>query len=228
MEKRFHYVYITTNLIDGKQYVGDHFTNRLEDGYLGSGVYFNNAIKKYGKENFVKTILEMCDSSKDAFYLQEKYILQYNTLSPNGYNISPKGGHGVSGCYSEETKKKLGKIWKGRKHSQETKNKISKKLKGRIYSEEAIINMRNGAIGKKLSEETKQKMSESHKGKLKGRKLTEETKQKMSISRKGRISPMKGKHMSEDAKRKLSEKHKGKKLSPATKEKISKNNGRRK
>ena len=48
------------------------------------------AIKKYGKENFKKEILEFCDNKEEAYHLQIKYINEYNTLSPNGYNISPK------------------------------------------------------------------------------------------------------------------------------------------
>ena len=51
-----HYVYIITNQLNGKQYVGDHSTNNLEDGYLGSGVLLLRAKKKYGKENFSREV----------------------------------------------------------------------------------------------------------------------------------------------------------------------------
>jgi len=55
-------LYITTNLINGKQYVGDHSTNKIYDTYLGSGSGILNAIKKYGKENFKREILEQFKS----------------------------------------------------------------------------------------------------------------------------------------------------------------------
>jgi group I intron endonuclease len=115
--KQFHYVYITTNLIDGKQYVGDHSTDNLDDGYLGSGrPYFQHAIKKYGKHNFKKEILEHFNNKEEAFLAQEKYIKQFNTLNPNGYNISPTGGLHVRGClnHSEETKIKMSIAKKGK------------------------------------------------------------------------------------------------------------------
>jgi len=70
-----HFVYITTNLINGKQYVGDHSTNDLNDGYLGSGrPYLQRALRQYGKQNFKKEILEVFPSKKEAFNAQEKYI----------------------------------------------------------------------------------------------------------------------------------------------------------
>jgi len=80
-EKKFTYVYITTNTINGKQYVGDHSTDNIEkDNYLGGGSYLNAAIKKYGKIYFKKEILENFETKKEAFNAQEKYIIQYNTL----------------------------------------------------------------------------------------------------------------------------------------------------
>ena len=48
-------IYKTTNLINGKIYIGQDSKNNPK--YLGSGVIFLKAIKKYGKENFVKETL---------------------------------------------------------------------------------------------------------------------------------------------------------------------------
>ena len=50
--KRYNFVYITTNIVNGKQYVGSHGTNNLNDGYLGSGQALHLAFEKYGKGNF--------------------------------------------------------------------------------------------------------------------------------------------------------------------------------
>lgn len=194
-----YFTYITTNLINGKQYVGDHSTNDLNDGYIGSGrPAFDNAKKKYGKQNFKLQILEFFNSKKEAFDAQEKYINEYNTLVPNGYNISPKGGNGVFGCHSEETKQKISNSEKGKIVSEETKLKQS---------------LNNGS----KTEQHKIKNRLSHLGK----KQSNETKLKRSISSKGRISGMLGKNQSNEAKLKISKAHKGKIVSDETKKKMS-------
>jgi len=83
---KFHYVYITENILNGKKYIGDRSCNCLpeKDYYLGSGIHLKNAKEKYGKENFKKEILELFETKKEAFDAQEKYIKEYNTLTPNG------------------------------------------------------------------------------------------------------------------------------------------------
>jgi group I intron endonuclease len=190
--KKFYYVYVTTNIISGKQYVGDRSCNGdpYKDQYLGSGLNIVKAIKKYKKENFKKEILEFFDSKQDAFDGQEKYINKFNTLIPNGYNISPLGGHNAMGCLSEETKKKIsesnkGKHYKngmyGKKMSEFAKAKIKKAKTGTTLSKETKKKISESNKGKKHTEEYKKLMSE----KLKGRKFSEETLKKMSNSQVG-------------------------------------------
>ena len=84
------YIYLTTNLINGKKYIGQH-NGSIKDNYLGSGVLLVKAIEKYGKENFKKEILEECDITE--LDEKEKYwIAYYNALEDeNFYNLS-KGG----------------------------------------------------------------------------------------------------------------------------------------
>lgn len=83
------YIYKTTNLVNGKIYIGQHKSNKFDPKYKGSGVHFKNAIKKYGETNF---ITEMLDSSaNNAAELNELeiyYIDKYNSRDPDyGYNI---------------------------------------------------------------------------------------------------------------------------------------------
>jgi group I intron endonuclease len=160
MEKKFNYVYVTTNIVNGKQYIGDHSTDNIKkDNYLGSGrPIFIKALKKYGRTNFKKEILEFFPTKQEAFNAQEKYIKQFNTLNPNGYNISPIGGLGNSGCFSEEMKLKHSILLSGenngmfgKNHSDESKQKMKLNMKGRIpwnkgkhgiYSEEYLEKLR--------------------------------------------------------------------------------------
>ena len=205
MGKKYNFTYLTTNLINGKQYIGDHSTEDLNcyktKNYIGSGIHLQKAFKKGGRENFKREILEQFLSKKEAFNAQEKYIIQFNTLTPNGYNISPKGGLHISGCNSEETKRKIGEA-----------NKIS--LKGRKVSEEVKRKISISNIGHIVSEETKRKIGEANKISLKGKKRSEESKQKQSKKTIGRI-------ISEETKRKISIKEKGKIVTDETKKRIS-------
>lgn len=156
-ENKTHYVYLTTNLITGEQYVGDHTISIKEKKYYqGSGKYLFRAIKKYGEQNFFKEILEWFKSRQEAFDAQEKYIIQFNTLVPQGYNISPKGGLCVRGCHSEETKIRMGKAqtgnhyWLGKSHTEETKQIMRKPKKSRDGYRESKIGEKNPMYGKSL------------------------------------------------------------------------------
>ena len=51
-----HYIYLTTNTINGMKYIGKHY-GELDDSYLGSGKLIKQAILKYGKDHFIKSIL---------------------------------------------------------------------------------------------------------------------------------------------------------------------------
>ena len=56
-----YYVYLTTNLINGKKYIGQYY-GEVDDNYIGSGSTLKKAINKYGKGNFKKEILYMCNT----------------------------------------------------------------------------------------------------------------------------------------------------------------------
>jgi hypothetical protein len=71
MEKQFNYVYATTNVITKKQYIGDHSTDNLDDGYLGSGKILKEAKRKYKRENFRREILEFFDTKKKLLMLKK-------------------------------------------------------------------------------------------------------------------------------------------------------------
>ncbi len=60
--KKYHFIYKTTNLINGKFYIGMHSTSNLKDGYLGSGKRLWFSIKYHGRENHIIEIKSFkCD-----------------------------------------------------------------------------------------------------------------------------------------------------------------------
>lgn len=109
MESKY-YIYMTINLINNRKYIGKRKCNCAidQDNYLGSGKILKNAIKKYGKENFQKNILEVCDSD-DICNEREKYwIALYNaTYNDEFYNIAMggDGGNTYAGLSNEDLKR---------------------------------------------------------------------------------------------------------------------------
>ena len=95
MEKVF-YVYLTTNKINGKQYIGQHY-GKTNDKYYGSGLGIMRAIKEYGKENFSKQILQVCDSREDADKIEKFYIEKYDAVNNRNFYNMMEGGTGGDG-----------------------------------------------------------------------------------------------------------------------------------
>ena len=93
-------IYKTTNMINGRIYIGR--TGRDDLKYLGSGIYLLFAIKKWGKENFIRETIETNVLPNREAYWIEKYKSQYPKI---GYNIA-YGGEGP-GKHSEETIEKM-------------------------------------------------------------------------------------------------------------------------
>jgi group I intron endonuclease len=178
-------IYKTTNLVNGKQYIGRD--GRNNPNYLGSGILLQRAIKKYGKENFKKEILEECNSD-EILSKREEYWLNYYDAgnNPNFYNMHNYSHGGAS-------------------PSIQTRQKTSMSLLGRKISDEHRKKISAGRIGIVFSEDTRKKMSLSHFGKV----ASEETKIKMSKSRMGELNHWYGKKLSEDHRKKLSESHMG-------------------
>ena len=90
---KYYYLYQITNKINGKIYVGVHQTDNLDDGYMGSGLKLKRAIKKYGLENFEKTILQTFDNEEDMFSAEAEIVNEDFLLREDVYNLA-LGGYG--------------------------------------------------------------------------------------------------------------------------------------
>lgn len=141
MKRYIVYCHIFPN---GKRYVGITCQKpnkrwRNGKGYEGSKAVYN-AIKKYGWHNIEHRILYEDLSKSEAEKMEIKLIKEWNTLSPNGYNLC-KGGNLVSGHkLSKKTKDHLRKINLGKKYSKEVRKKQT------IAHSEKIICLDTGKI----------------------------------------------------------------------------------
>ena len=106
----YHFVYKTTNRINGKYYIGKHSCTSLTDSYLGSGTIFRRAVRKYGSENFCREILEFAESEQHLSMLESVYVTADVVSDPNSYNLTLGG----SGSTSHLNQNILSKDWKRR------------------------------------------------------------------------------------------------------------------
>jgi hypothetical protein len=102
--KKYHYIYKTTNLKNGKYYIGMHSTDNLEDGYMGSGKRLRRSLNKYGKENFKFEILEFL-SDRISLKEREKELVNEELLKDSLSMNLKLGGEG--GFVDEEHKIKF-------------------------------------------------------------------------------------------------------------------------
>ena len=168
----FGYIYKTTNLVNGKIYVGKHRAPQLDESYLGSGIHLSNAVNYYGRENF---IVEMIDTATSLAELNDKekfYIQELNARDPSiGYNIACGGDGGQEGLtykHTEEAKQKIRDSWKTRSHT------LSVEERAKISSGYA-----------NMPEDKKKERSEKLKTTLSGRSLPEDVKRKIGNSIRG-------------------------------------------
>ena len=173
------YVYQIENLINQNKYIG--FSSKTPEtslNYYGSGNLINKAIKKYGKENFTKTILKEFESIDEARKYEE-YLIEYHDAIKNTeyYNLTKGGNGGFSENAkikqrSAETRQKISQSQKGKTVSEKTRKLLSEKLKGTLPWNTGIPR----------SEETKQKLSAT----LKGKPLSEQHRINISKAQQGR------------------------------------------
>ncbi|WP_053434701.1 GIY-YIG nuclease family protein [Sporosarcina globispora] len=89
------FIYITTNMINNKKYIGQ---KKIDNGsrwksYLGSGHHLNNAIKKYGKENFRRRIIDLSSSEVELNEKEEYWISFYDAVNNEDFYNMIEGGN---------------------------------------------------------------------------------------------------------------------------------------
>lgn len=108
------YVYLTTNLVNGRKYVGQHKGSVFTENYKGSGMLLKQAFDKYGWDNFKVELLEECESSSDLNDAEIKWIRDLNAVYSSEYYNIAFGGNSRHGPISEAQKKRLSEVAKQR------------------------------------------------------------------------------------------------------------------
>lgn len=154
------HIYLITNTQNNKRYVGQTLSHRKNRGkyrpfgYIGrfndhvsealcnskkkQCTYLNNAIRSYGKEAFQVELLLVC-SRQELDVQERKYIDDYATLYPNGYNLTHGGKvfkdksipNNISPSFNVP-KKRGGCVFR----SKETRAKMTSRLKELMSSPE--------------------------------------------------------------------------------------------
>ena len=144
MDNYIGFVYLWINKINGMKYIGLH-VGKVDDGYIGSGTYFTNAVQKYGKDSFDRSILHFEYESVQNLYKKEyELITLYNAVLDEMYynqiNISPNAFKWVVGKmirtpFTEEHKNNIKNGRTGLKDSLETRKTKSARsgVKGKKY-----------------------------------------------------------------------------------------------
>lgn len=145
-------VYLITNKVNGKQYVGQTI-HTLEARWKRhcwavtantSGMPISFAIAKYGKENFSLEVLGTATTQEELDTLEIECCAKFDTFSPKGYNL--RAGKARGKC------------------SEETKKRISEGNKGRLVSAETKIRLRASHLGNQMPDSTRAKLQELYAG----------------------------------------------------------------
>jgi len=156
------WLYITTNLINGKKYIGQ--TTSTRKNYLGSGRIITDAIKKYGRHNFVRE--NIYEGDWEAVDLLEAlYIEKFDAInSPDFYNLKAGGHHGKHN--NPLTYQIMSEKASARKASDQSRQNRSNRMKGegnhffnKNHSEETIDKIKKARSQQIFTEESNKKRS---------------------------------------------------------------------
>ena len=167
------YIYVITNLVNGKKYVGvtTSLKRRIEfhlSGFSDCGIAV--AVKKHGRKNFVWEVVCCTRDVQYAYRELEPYFIDImESYAPlgKGYNFT-KGGEGAVGIViSEESRKKISLALRGKTIPESVKAKISEANKitkscpeRRRRNSELHTGSRNAMYGKRHPEHVQKVIKE--------------------------------------------------------------------
>jgi group I intron endonuclease len=157
-------VYLVTNTLNGKQYVGQTITKHSRKGH---GHALADAYKKYGHKSFTyEAVCSNIDNHSTLDFMEQFWINVMGSLAPNGYNLESGGRRYKTVSHKPQL---------GIPHTKETKAKMSEGQKrylagidvhfntGRVVSDETKAKMSAARTGRKQSDEERKMRSEATK-----------------------------------------------------------------
>lgn len=171
----FYTIYKVTHIQSGKEYIGMHQTNNIDDGYMGSGKHLRRALKKHGVQDFHKEIMYIFDNphemiAKEIELVTEEYVKRSDT-----YNIRLGGKGGFEHVFADTTSRRTHNV---RVSGLRGENGFDRRLYSDVYSKNGA-NLhakmlerfpKSGFYGKKRTDEWKENHSKIMKEKQSGEK----------------------------------------------------------
>lgn len=158
MSRIYHYVYIISNVVEQKQYIGCRSSNVPPEDDIGKRYFSSSRDKEFmtdQRENHQNYVYEVVDVFVDRKSAIELEIVLHETYdvgrNPRFYNNAKQTSVGFSNA---------GRV--GYKHTDETKAKIKESQRNRMQSEEVRAKIREKSTGKVHTEETKAKISKNN------------------------------------------------------------------
>lgn len=168
-------VYKTTNLVNGKYYIGSHRGTK-GDSYLGSGKLLKAAIKKYGIQNFKREILYEAETAEEMYAKEAELV----SIGGDSYNLMPGGYGGFAHLNTPEgirNRSKTFKKWytagaKAFRKKLQTDKVFAKKIKDNALKASQASVLKGPVCsfqGKRHTEKTKRKIGLTNSKRLRGK-----------------------------------------------------------
>jgi hypothetical protein len=93
-EKKYHFIYKTTDTRNENFYIGMHSTDDLNDGYVGSGTRLRKLIYKHGKIIFKLEILEHLPDRESLIKREIEIVNSDLLMEEKCMNLKPGGSGG--------------------------------------------------------------------------------------------------------------------------------------
>lgn len=169
------FIYITTNLVNSKKYIGKCAYNRRNgwEDYLGSGKILKQAINLYGVENFNRVIVLECETLQELNLAEQMTIAKYDACNNDDFYNIAKGGDGGNtrlGYTQEQFEQYCKNVTRvgssngmfGKTHSDEAKRKDGEKTTYRFAHDEEFKERHRQATIRGMQKVDKEKLKFSN------------------------------------------------------------------